>query len=473
MKKKYNELIKNIGLFAIGSFGTKLVSFCMLPLYTAILSTADYGTVDLIQSTAQLLMPILLLSIQDATLRFGMDPEYKKKDVLSTTINIIAKGTFVLLIGIITINITGVIKIPLEYWIFLFFTFLLGSFNNCFNLYLKSKNKALIIAVGGILCTFITCFSNILFLLVFKFGINGYMISNIIGIFIQLIYQFIFGKIYKDLHIKNYKNISKPMIQYSAPLIANSIAWWVNNASDRYILTWISGVATNGIYAVACKIPNILAILQNIFYNAWSISAIAEFDKDDSDGFIGNNYMLYSLISIVGCSVILLLNIPIALILYSKDYFDAWKCVPFLLMGTVFNGIAQLEGALFSATKKTKSISTTTLIGAIANIIGNFIFIPIWGATGAALSTMIGYGVMWTLRTIYLQNFVKMKVNWKKHLITVILLLLQTILATFNILYFIQLVIFILNITLHLNYIKQVINKTFTQLFTGRIKIGG
>lgn len=464
MKKKYNALIKNIGLFTIGSFGSKLVSFFMIPLYTAILSTTDYGTADLVQSTAQLLMPILLLSIQDATLRFGMDPKYKKEDVLSTTINVIAKGTFILFIGIIIASITGIIKLSLEYWSFLFFTFLLGALNNCFNLYLKSRNKASIIAIGGILCTFITCLCNILSLVIFKLGINGYIMSNMIGLFIQLIYQFIAGKIYKDLHIHKYNNISKPMIKYSTPLIANSIAWWVNNASDRYILTWISGVATNGIYAVAYKIPNMLTTFQNIFYNAWSISAISEFDKDDTDGFIGNNYMLYSFISIIGCSVILLFNIPIASILYSDNYFEAWKCVPFLLMGTVFNGIAQLEGALFSATKRTKDVSKTTVIGAVVNTIGNFIFIHIWGAIGAALSTMIGYGLMWGLRTKSLQNFIKMKINWKKHLISVILLLLQTTLTTFNVLYFIQLLLFVLNIIIHWSFIKQAFNKVCSQL---------
>ena len=101
MKKKYNSLIKNIGLFTIGSFGSKIIAFFMLPLYTAILTAGDYGTVDIIQSTVSLLMPLLLLSIQDATLRFGMDSKYSKKDVLSTTINIIVRGTIILLFGVV------------------------------------------------------------------------------------------------------------------------------------------------------------------------------------------------------------------------------------------------------------------------------------------------------------------------------------------------------------------------------------
>lgn len=79
MNKKSESLIKNIGLFTIGSFGSKILTFLLVPLYTAVLSTVEYGSVDLVTSTASLLTPIFLLSIFDATLRFGMDSEYKKK----------------------------------------------------------------------------------------------------------------------------------------------------------------------------------------------------------------------------------------------------------------------------------------------------------------------------------------------------------------------------------------------------------
>lgn len=459
MNKKYKKLFKNLGLFTIGSFGSKIVSFLLLPLYTAILSSADYGTVDLLQSTAQLLMPILLLSIQDATLRFGMDDQYKKEDVLSTSINIIMKGTIVLLLGIIFVSIIGVIQFSLEYWLFLFLTFLLGALNNCFNLYLKSVNKASVIAVGGILGTLTTCVSNILCLVVFKLGINGYMISSMIGIFFQIIYQFIFGKIYEQLHIKKYNDISKPMIKYSLPLIANSISWWINNSIDRYIITFMVGVAANGIYAVAYKIPSILTTFQNIFYNAWSISAISEFDNKDKDGFIGKNYVLYSFVSIVMCSAILLLNIPIASILYSNDYFIAWKCVPFLLVSTVFNGISQFEGSLFAALKKTKEVSLTSIIGAVLNIICNFVFIYIWGIVGAAFATLLGYGITWFLRTVTLKKFVEMKVNWKKHSVLIAILVIQSILSTLNIFFIIQLLIFVVILCLNFKYIKVVFQK--------------
>ena len=459
MKTKYKNLAKNIALFAIGNFASKAISFLLIPLYTSVLNTNDYGIVDLINTTVSLLLPILLLSVTDATLRFSMDENYKKEDVLSSTIKVIIRGTLLLIVGILFVSLTHLINLPIAYWIFLFFTFLLSALNNCFNLYLKSKNQAKIIAISGIVCTLVTCVSNIVCLLVLKLGINGYMLSIILGLFIQVLIQILSNGNIKEIHFKNYKDVSKEMTKYSKPLIANSLAWWVNGASDRYIISWLLGASSNGIYSVSYKVPTILTTLQSVFYNAWSISAIAEYDKNDEDGFIGNNYTIYSCVSIIGCSIILLFNLPLAKILYINDYFQAWQCVPFLLIGTIFNGISQLEGSLFSATKKTKQVSTTTVIGAVINTIGNLILIKLFGIVGAALSTMLGYIITWLLRTIYLKNMIKMKVNWKKHIVSLIIVIAQAVLATLNKFFYIQIILSIVNILLYKEYLKLLLKK--------------
>ena len=459
MKQKNKSLLKNLGIFTIGSFGSNILSFLMVPLYTAVLNTDEYGSVDLVTSTAALLTPILLLSIQDATLRFGMDPKYKKEDVLSTSINVIFKGTQVLLVGLVLVCILNLVNISKIYLAFLFVFFVLGALNNILNLYLKAKNKASVIAVSGILCTLITCSSNVLLLVVFKCGIIGYMVSNTMGIFIQVVYQLVVGRAYKDIHIRNYTDLSEPMIKYSSPLIANSISWWINSASDRYILTWLRGVSANGIYTVSYKIPTILSIFQNIFFNAWSISAIAEFDENDTDGFIGTNYSMYSFISMFVCSGLLIINIPLAKFLYRGDYFAAWQCVPFLLLGTVFSGISQFEGSLFAATRNTKQVAKTTVIGAIVNIICNFVFIYFIGEIGAALATLFGYVVTWALRTIYLQSFIKMKVNWFNHFASLFIITIQTLLATLNILLIVQIAILLTILILNRKFVISVVGK--------------
>lgn len=431
MKKnsKYGDLSKNTLLFIINSFGSKLITFLLVPLYTNVLSTNDYGTADLMTSTAQLLIPLLTLNIQDAVLRFSLDKTKDPKKIISVGCTINSISMCLLGITLFLLSYFGILSFGKEYIIFLFFSFAFGGIQNSLQMYMKAIDNVKVLVYSGLASTLFSCVSNLLLLLVFKVGILGYLISNLIGHFVAIFIMFFFGKIYRDVRFTTDTKLIKEMFVYSAPLAINSVAWWINTASDKYIITFFCGAAINGIYSVAYKIPTILSTFQTIFYNAWSVSAITEFDKDDKDGFIGNIYSLYICVSTIGCSLILIFNKFLASMLYAKDFYDAWRSVPFLLLGVAFNGIALFEGCLFTAVKKTKEVSRTTIVGAIVNTIANFILIPLFASSGAAFATMIGYLTVWIVRTISLQKIVHMHVNWMKQVVCIVVLVIQVFLA--------------------------------------------
>ena len=289
---------------------------------------------------------------------------------------------------------------------------------------------------------------------------------SLVGQFVAIFIMFFFGKIYQDVRFTTDTKLIKEMFVYSAPLAINSVAWWINTASDKYIITFFCGAAINGIYSVAYKIPTILSTFQTIFYNAWSVSAITEFDKDDKDGFIGNVYSLYMCVSTVGCSAILIFNKVLANMLYAKDFYDAWRCVPFLLLGVAFNGIALFEGCLFTAVKKTKEVSRTTLVGAIVNTIANFALIPFFSSIGAAFATMLGYFTVWLVRTISLQKIVRMKVTWIKQAICIAILAIQVWLALTpnTITLLVQIVCLILLVSLQYMSIQKVVHRLWAKI---------
>ena len=457
---KYSTLGKNLLLFTISSFGSKVISFLLVPLYTAVLSTSDYGSLDLVTTTVQLLIPLMTLNIQDAVLRFALDKEYNKQDVLkvSSRINLLAGS--ILGIVLIMIHLGGIIEGNSYYLIFLFGQYLFGAICNTLQMYMKAKDKVAILTIGGIGNTFIAGVLNILLLLVFKFGVNGYMIANSAGLIAFDIFVWFAGGANKDFREGRVRRVLfRVMIKYSSPLIVSSLAWWINSASDRYVLTAFKGTAENGLYSVAYKIPTILSTITGIFYNAWSVSAIAEFDKEDTDGFIGNTFSVYSTLSVVVCSIVMLFNIPLARLLYAKDFYNAWRFVPFLLVGTAFNGLALFEGCIFGAVKQTKSLSKTTLMGAIVNTLLNFVLIYYFGAIGAAIATMVGYIVSFIARTYLLGGIVKMKTSWNKHYICYSLLVFQSIVSLNKDGWKVGLVISIMIFAIYRKYIKLLIHK--------------
>lgn len=456
---KYSALSGNMLLFAISSFGSKIVSFLLVPLYTSVLSAAEYGTVDLLTTTSTLLIPIATLNIQDAVLRFALDKNYTPSDVISTGFRINLVGAGVVFLGLMAAKISGLVRIDGTLLSFLYFMYLLGALNNMLTLYLKARDRISVLVVSGLLNTFLMCTFNILFLLEFKMRLDGYLWAYVLSNLAAVLYQLIFGRILGEVHLLSAKNISKDMITYSSPLIANSLAWWINNACGRYVLTLMCGVAANGLLSVAYKIPTILSTVQSIFYNAWSISAIKEFDPEDKDGFIGNIYGTYSSLSVIVCSGIMLLNIPLARILYANDFFSAWQYVPFILVGTVFNGLALFEGCLFTAVKRTKDVSKSTIVGAAVNIIGNVIFIYSMGTMGAALAAMCGYLATFIMRSWNLKDIIRMKINVRRMSIIYTLLIVQAIVSVLPKLYIYQIVLQFAIIWLEWDSMKEFIKK--------------
>ena len=100
-----------------------------------------------------------------------------------------------------------------------------------------------------------------------------------------------------------------------------------------------------------------------------------------------------------------------------------------MLLGTVFNGIALFEGCIFTAVKKTSEVSNTTLVGAVINTVFNFILIPKYGALGAAIATLLGYVLIWGIRTKKMLKIINVKVCWQKQLVSMLLLVVQTVIA--------------------------------------------
>jgi O-antigen/teichoic acid export membrane protein len=360
MANKHKYLAKNVGLFSISSFVPKILSFVLIPIYTNCLTTAEYGVSDLLTTTVSLLLPFFTLDIQDAVMRFALDKKYEKSDVFTVALRIILIGTGLVTLGAFvasTLKIPGLENSYLIFFVLMYFT---TALSNSLTMFCRGIDKVNVLVVGGILQSVIMLSANILFLVVFKWGLTGYLLANTLGSLVAVFWYFFGAKLHQYIAKNVSKNVLKDMVRFSFPLIFSVTAWWINSASDRYVLTWMSGVAISGLYAVSYKIPVILSVFATIFYQAWSISAIKEFDKDDKDRFISNMYDMMSFSMAFVCSCVIVLNVPVAKILYTNEFFEAYKFVPPLLIGIVFNTMALFIGSIFSVVKDTKTLSVTS-----------------------------------------------------------------------------------------------------------------
>lgn len=461
---KYLYLIKNIGLLTLSNFATKVLSFFLVPLYTNVLTTTEYGTYDLFNTTISILVPILTLNIQESVLRFALEKKYDRDAIVTIAIRylILSYGAIfiVLMLNfVLDINILGI-----EYFFFFFLMFFIQALLGIVLAYTRGIDKISELSVSSVVGTIVTIVCNILFLLYFKWGLIGYFISNIIGPATQALILIFSTRLLKRIHLqKKYTKEEKEMLHYSVPMIANSIAWWINNASDRYVIIFFCGLAENGIYSVASKIPSVLNIFQSIFNQAWTLSAVKDFDPEDKNGFFANIYKTYNCFLVILCSAIIMADKVLAKFMYAKDFYIAWKYVPWLTIAIVFGALSGYIGGFFSAVKNSKIYAQSTIIGAILNIILNIIFTPLIGALGAAIATAICYFIVWAIRYWHSHRYIKLKINIFRDLITYILLIMQSLflLVIENpiLLYGTEGMLFILIVLLYIKDIIQVLKK--------------
>ena len=428
------SFIKNLATIFVGSIATKLVAFFLVPLYTSILSNDEYGSVDLTITTASLVLPLFTGVIFEALLRFSLDDKQNKKIVFSAAIYIDIIGIFVFLI----FSPLALIYPPLgAYYLYFVLYFISIVINDTVLYFARGLNRIKEYTFASILQTTLLCVFNIIFLVVFKWGITGYFISYIMSSFFASVFLWFILRMYS--YIISPKNISKQtakeMLSYSLPMIPNTISWWVSNSSDRFFIIEMCSVAANGIYAVAYKIPTIISLGTSIFNTAWQITAVEDYNNNESKkNFSKMCFDYYSIVFISGSCVVFFTRI-LSKILFKHSFFDAWIYVPILVVAACFHSFSTFIGSVFTTIKKTKYMSYTTIVGAVTNIILNFVLIKFLGPIGAAIATLISYMVVYIFRFYFAQKIYYYKIDVINDVLCTLLILFQMIIVCLNLAY--------------------------------------
>lgn len=279
------QLVKNTAIITIGKICTQCISFFLLPIYTKLLSTEEYGIVDLLNTYITLLIPIITFQIEQSLFRYLIDyreSEDGKKKIITTVISTVSlQSAIYIFIYIILGNF-----IHNEYKYFLATNVIACIFSSIMLQASRGLGDNSTYAKGTFITAVSTIAFNIIFIVIFNMGAYGMLISSLIANSLCVIYVFIKKKIAVYIEIKKYDSkMLKEMYKYSIPLIPNAISWWIVNALDRTIITAFLGTGANGIYSAANKFSNLFITFYNIFNITWTESAAIHIDDKDKDEF--------------------------------------------------------------------------------------------------------------------------------------------------------------------------------------------
>ena len=429
MDQELRNLKKNTAVIAIANIGSKGISFILAPLYSFFMSTAEYGTMDILSTTISLLFPILCFDIYEATFRYSSDNRYSDRKVLNTSLRVCGPTCVLSILAFVT----SFAIVPNNYFAAVPVCVCLSSINCVFAQYLRGKQRIKQFAFSGVVSAVSLLAMTVFFMIVLKMGLIGWVLSYAVSKVFELAYLLMADHNYQDISWKEYdRTYMKEFLKYSLPLMPTTIMWWVMNMSDRYVLAVLLGVSTTGIYAVAAKIPSILSLFENIFYQAWQTTAINKAEDENRDGFFSRVFQNYMTVLVIGVLGLLIISKPAIHLLFAEDYHEAWVYLPPLIIGVVVHALNGNLGSLYAVYKKTNGALISTSLGAIINITLNFLIIPYVGIMGAALTTLLGYCVTFLYRWFDTKKFLNISIDKKD------MIMLLTITAVQLMLYYIN-----------------------------------
>lgn len=415
-------------IYTAGNFFTKIFSFLLLFVITFFLTREEVGIYDLVLVTVSLVLPFATLQIPDAVFRWLLDNKSlaQQSKVLSNSFFVI--GCSLCLLGIISLFLYFLgISIP-----YLFETFLIvssGAILQVIKMFFRGVKQNKNYVFTEIIYSIISVSLSIILLLV-GFKIKALLYANILATVITVLF---FGWKMKLATLISKKELDrqvlKPLLSYSLPLVPNSISWWGLSSASRYIILFYLGTSMNGIFSISNRLPGILVVIVGVFYMAWQEKAIVsrgDVDRDEKYSYVFEKYVHV----LFGLAVLMLgFNKLILSYIVSSSFYEAWLYVPFLLMSVVFNSMAGFFGVGYLNSKKTTGVLTSSLIAGIVAIISSILLIPKIGLYGASIANLLGNLTLLLVRIYHARKFFRIKIPIKLIITYLVLFIVVAILS--------------------------------------------
>ena len=430
MNNKLKGLLKDTMIFALGSFGSKIILFFMVPLYTNYLTKPEYGIAEYVFTIANLLVPIFSISIWEGVTRMGLKSGVKKENVLFNSITVFGACSALIVLLTPAWNLYRDIS---PYKVYLSAYAIVYILNQIEMNYLKVKDNNKMFALATVLQTAILAVLNVVLLVKLRLGVRGYLIANVAAVAAADGFIFLAGRLYRDLRLGRFEMpLMRQMLVYSAPLIVNNISWWVIHSSDKIMIKEMLTAGELGLYTAASKIPSLINVFVTIFTQAWGISSIKEMESTNDSEYYSQVFELYS-VFLVGCMVFLTAIMkPFMSVYVGKEFVEAWRFVPLLLLAAVFQAFSAYFGSLLGALQNSVHTMTTTMIGGVANIVLNFVLIRLVGVWGAIIGTLSAFVIITAIRKGIVSRKIQFTNSWGKFAVNALLCLAHACLVSMD-----------------------------------------
>ncbi len=418
-------MLKGGAIYSFGNMLQQFLNFILIPVYTAFLTTGDYGIIGLMTITAGLILPFTKTPAANGFVRFYYSPGYenKRKTLFFNSVIFCLAQSFI--IGLIfylfssfwaglilsDISLDNIVKI---YAIIIF----LQPIEDLSQDLVKIQKKAGLFVVMQLLRLLLGA-ALILYLLLIA---NSGVMALVWGALFSSAWPVLFFMplIAKNIEIKFDLNSLRPLLKFGYPLILTTLSLYLAEYADQYIIKFMAGISDAGLYSFAYKFGALTGFILVLPLHSIIDPLVYELESRKAEliTFMKRATTLFYAAVLYFSVILSLLSKEVIHIFASKpEFYPAWEIVPLISFAYCHYGLMYLFGRGLIMAKKSKLTGLIYLISAVINIFMNIILIPVWGLTGAAVSTIISFILMGLLSAFYSAKYYNFKYDSKKLII--------------------------------------------------------
>lgn len=407
--ERSTKFLKDLGIYAIGNLGSKIITFAMVPLYTFFVKdTSDFGYYDLCLTVIFLIIPFVTLQLRDGAFRFLLETQdHSDRSKIITFIY----RTLIASVGVSLIA-TALLAMftSIGYLWYCFLLLIAMSFFEVITQVARGLGNNKDFVVAGILSSFGIGVFSIIFVAFMGMGIKGIFIANILARIVALVYLELRLHIIARYFKFNIKlgQVGRDILKYSLPLLPGSLCWWLTGSSDRWFINHFLGLDVNGVYAVAFRFNGIILTLSIIFYQAWQETAILQYNSPDRDKFFSKMFNTY-----IGVLAILLTAYTFTLKIFYPIIVDAnyQESVNYLYpmgISAVIFALSAFFDMGYQCAKDTPRTLPAIFLAAIVNLVLNYLLVKQIGVYGVIATSIITYLVLFFYRLHDMKRYFKL-----------------------------------------------------------------
>ena len=411
MFKIFGQIGRDTVILGIGTISTSALGFILMPLYTRVFSTEEYGIIMIVNISAQMVGIIMALGIPSAFDREFLqlsDTEEKRKEVISTSF--LFTCVFSFFIGVIAFALSDKLALFLELYNPMVPNLFRLIFIKIFFSTLGLITLRYMIVTGKMAIFSFLSFLLAAFIMLISLWVLLIQKDDLYELyFYQTIVVAIFGLGY-SVFIFYYAGFRwsgkrlRSMLFFALPMVPSAISYYIMTSSDRFFLQKLTSTSDVGVYGAAYKVGSLLLLIVGPLTASISPFIYRIVKRDDSRVIFQHLFEIMSFI-LFACALCLSLASPYLIrILAPPTYWSASAVVIWVTIAYALYGLNFILVAGINISGKSYYQMIAIAIAAILNLILNSLLIPYWGITGAAIATTIAYFCQTLLNILFAQR---------------------------------------------------------------------